>query len=729
MGMGGAMELVFKAILDRSNVASGLKAIEGQVQTFTQKMKNMGVMGAVGTELSALGKSGGGALQTLGALAGVGASIGAGFGVAMQAVSGLTGVLKAGLIEFDKFQEATLEIARFTGSMKMAKEKMEEFDNLGEELSTGDEQLAGAYRILRLIGGEAMATSDNIRMIADASAAGRGGVEELARSFAIVSASIESGEGTGRFGMQLARMGVISFDAKEAIDSLAKAGGKTSEAMAILTKEFGKFAGSAEAKGRTLSGAMVNLKDSVGDLFKSLAQPISGTLANIIRDSADAIKEFEPLAKVLGTLLNGVLLIVNGLTTGFMNFLDIAKAVGNFGDDASFLEGMEKAMERVEKRTANLKRELARNPTTGMVDGEDKVAQTEVDAKYDFDEGAEKNSEKIAKLNKEILEIKKKTAELSMTEGEKLKALEEERKAKIAEIEEAEKRKAEAALKGTAGASANEAIVLNLKKEQLAIELEMAQIAEKERQAKLKAAEDEKKKTEEIRDRIKDGREKREFSKSNTNQKLELNAQERARLSAEKAQILGEQGGDTPENNRKIAEIDEKLANNAYQREDIVNERDTDFAKAKSETQSYNDKKLLDGLRQEFGNPEDNKKAIELEKELHKTRIKQLEEQAKKQEQAGDLGGAERSRLEAQKEQDMISGLSADKRLAPGSRGAEPMQAAGSLGGSLLGIQTGANEAMVKPLQSIEQLTKMQADTIKQVADNTGKPIVITSFT
>ena len=140
MGMGGAMELVFKAILDRSNVASGLKAIEGQVQTFTQKMKNMGVMGAMGTELSALGKSGGGALQTLGALAGVGASIGAGFGVAMQAVSGLTGVLKAGLTEFDKFQEATLEIARFTGSMKMAKEKMEEFDSLGEERSTGDEQ-------------------------------------------------------------------------------------------------------------------------------------------------------------------------------------------------------------------------------------------------------------------------------------------------------------------------------------------------------------------------------------------------------------------------------------------------------------------------------------------------------------------------------------------------------------------------------------------------------------
>lgn len=80
-----------------------------------------------------------------------------------------------------------------------------------------------------------------------------------------------------------------------------------------MTKEFGKFAGSAEAKGRTLSGAMVNLKDSVGDLFKSLAQPISATLANIIRDSADAIKEYEPLAKVLGTLLNGVLLIVNGL--------------------------------------------------------------------------------------------------------------------------------------------------------------------------------------------------------------------------------------------------------------------------------------------------------------------------------------------------------------------------------------------------------------------------------
>ena len=740
------MELVFKAILDRTNMASGLKAIEGQVQAFSGKIKNLGIMDAIGTELSAAGKVGvGGLMSSLGALAGVGAAIGAGFGVAMHAVGGFVELLGKGLEQFEKYEEATLQIARFTGSMEEARQKMEEFDKLGEELSTPDEQLADAYQTLRLIGGEAMASAENIRLIADASAAGRGGVEELARAFAIVQSSIESGEGTGKWGTKLARMGVISFEAKEAIDQLSKSVETQGQALAIFEKEWGKFSGSAEAKGRTFSGAMLAVKDATGDLLRVLAEPIAGPLGNIFRDLANLLTELEPITKVVGSAIGFLLAIVNTATTGFMGFVDSVSLVrdaikGLITQDWS---GFDERMERMGKRMENLGRGW-RSVFTGSMEG-DKVTKMN-QGNYDVDEGATQEKIKnIAKLKDEINKIRSKTDEIGMSSEEKKVKLLEEQKQKNDEIAQAQQ--SLQALQGKDGRSGIEEKILELQKEEAQIAQDIKKITQDTIDAKMKSAEAESKKSQEIYDHISEGQKKRQFNESNPVEKLKMNASERSDLEKQRAELLGQFRNENnrdisnPTDNadsmairaeltRKMAEIDSKIADNKYQEQDVIKTQADDYTKAKGETQDYNTKRLFDQMRQDYGNDEDNKKAIELEKEFHKTRISQLEDEAKKLEETGDLGGAERMRLKAQQEKDAIKDLDYDKRVNKGTQTMDGGQFAGSLAGSLMGIQyDNSGQEQVKHLGTIAELTKATNEAVKLVADNTGKPVVISRFT
>jgi len=743
MGLGSSMELVFKAILDRSNMASGLRAIEGQIQTFSNKIKNLGIMDAIGTELSAGGKEKiGGLISSFGALAGVGAAVGAGIGVAMSAVNGLFSVIGKGLHNFEVFEEATLRIARFTGSLKEAEEKMKEFDRMGDELSVADEQLADAYQTLRLIGGEAMATADNIRLIADASAAGRGSVDGLARSFAIVAGLIKSGEGTGKWGTKLARMGVISFEAKTAIDSLSKTLGGQDKAMEIFEKEWGKFTGSAEMKGRTMTGAMVRITDAIEDFSRALARPIAGSLGNILRDLADTLPAFEPLASLLGGVFAFLTTTINVLTTAVASLVDVFMGLGEAMEAESFAPFL-KRMEKVSTRLDNFGRGV-RSIVTGSMENE-KVTKMK-GAEIDYDEGeSDKRRENIKKLDEQIQKIRRETDEIGMSNEEKLIKLKEDEKKKATEI--AEVQKLMDSLKGVNGKAEKEEQILELQKEQAEIAKEIKQITQDTIDAKMKAAESESKKANEIYQQIKEGQDKREFDKSTPVEKLKKNFQERSSLEAEREKLQGEMRErskdniSSPEDNakstalraeleRKIAEIDAKIAENRYQREEVIDTQSDDLDKAKGETSDYNTKRLMQQMRQDYGNDEDNKKAIELEKELHKARITQLEEEAKKLEEIGDLGGAERARLKATQEGDAIKDLDYDKRVNKGTQTMDGGQFAGSLAGSLLGVQyDNTGQEQVRFLGSIAELTKNTNEAIKLVADNTSKPIVISRFT
>jgi hypothetical protein len=746
MGLGSSMELVFKAILDRSNLASGLKAIQGQVETFSNKIKGMGVFEALGESLG--GGKIGGLMSTFGALAGVGAAVGAGFGVAMHAVDGFVHLIREAIGEYERFQMAQIMIARSLGSWDEATKKMEEFRKMSEELATPDLELAGAYRILRLIGGEASASAKNIRLIADASAAGRGEVTELARAFAIVEGAIKSGEGTGRFGMRLARMGVISFEAKAAIDSLAKTAGGTGQALAIFEGEWEKFTGMAEVKGRTFSGALVMIREAMEHLLRALATPIAGTLGNTLRDIADICEPLEPILDALGKVIGGLTLLVNGLTTGVANLLDVFMGLGESMGEESFAP-FEKRMEKVEKRMGNLGRG-ARALFTGTMENTDDITKSRGADLSGVDTTAQEAGEKVKKLYEDIDNIRRKTAELSMSNEEKIASLQERQREAAVEVANLEKEKSERSQISKQGEALAEQNLQEAKKKELEIEQEIQTIVQNTIKEKQKAAEQEAKKAKEIYERIKEGQQKRDFSSATPVEKLKMNADERSKLESQRSDLLSQQNavmdskdaGETPQQSaeneakllelsRQIAEIDARIAENKGQEQDVKKSQTDDLKKAQNQTQDYNDKRLFSQLRQDYGNEEDNKKAIELEKQFHEARIKQLEDEAKQLEQMGDLGGAESTRLKAQQEKDAIKDLAYDKRVNKGTQTMDGGgQFAGSLAGSLLGIQyDNSGQEQIRHLGTIAELTKATNEAVKLVADNTGKPIVISRFT
>lgn len=553
MGLGSSMELIFKAILDRSQMSTGLKALQGQIQTFTNSVKDKGIFGTIAAGASKSSPAISGLAGTLSALAGVGAAIGAGFGVAMNAVNGFVGVLKGAVEHFEKFETSTLQIARFTGSMKEAHKVMEELDNLGEELSTPDEQLAGAYVTLRLIGGEAIATSKNLRLIADAAAAGRGDVESLAQAFAIAQSSLESGDGLGRFGVRLARLGVISWEAKEAIDALSKSG-QNAQALAMFTKEWDKFSGSAEMKGKTVSGAMERLKDSVEDLFKKLAAPFVGPLTEAIDTIANALRTMEPAFTLIGGVIGTVLAIVNTFVVGLFNAVDACFALTDaieslFGSENAG-KRLEARLEAIEKRTKALGVQW-KSIFTGSLNP-DQVPQTE-QGNYQFDEGAtEERVKNIAKLERDIADNKRKTAELVMDEEEKLAELRKESDLKSKEAAEARARLSEAEANGEKNIASLKEKALSLAKEESDLALRRAQTEKQILETKRKSAEQDAKRTQEIYKSIREGQERRDFAQSGNMGKYALNQQKRGELESQKAEILKQLdespvGGKTPE--------------------------------------------------------------------------------------------------------------------------------------------------------------------------------------
>jgi hypothetical protein len=526
------------------------------------------------------------------------------------------------------------------------------------------------------------------------------------------------------------------------IDSLSKTLGGQDKALEIFTKEWGKFTGSAEMKGRTMTGAMVRITDAIEDFSRALARPLAGSLGNILRDIADTLPALEPLASILGGVFAVITTAVNALTASVASLVDVFMGLGEAMEADSFSPFL-KRMEKVSTRFENVARG-ARSIFTGSMENE-KVSKMK-GAEIEYDEGeSDKRRENIKKLDEQIQKIRRETDEIGMSNEEKLIKLKEDEKKKAIEIAEVQKRMDD--LKGVNGKAEKEEQILELQKEQAEIAKEIKQINQDTIDAKMKAAESESKKAKEIYEQIKEGQDKREFDKSTPVEKLKKNFAERSNLESEREKLQGEMRErskdniSSPEDNakstalraeleRKIAEIDAKIAENRYQREEVIDTQSDDLDKAKGETSDYNTKRLLQQMRQDYGNDDDNKKAIELEKEFHKARITQLEEEAKKLEEIGDLGGAERARLKATQEGDAIKDLDYDKRVNKGTQTMDGGQFAGSMAGSLLGVQyDNSGQEQVKFLGSIAELTKTTNEQIKLVADNTGKPIVISRFT
>lgn len=182
--------------------------------------------------------------------------------------------------------------------------------------------------------------------------------------------------------------------------------------------------------------------------------------------------------------------------------------------------------------------------------------------------------------------------------------------------------------------------------------------------------------------------------------------------------------------NRQLAEVEQALAENRWQGEDIKIDQSKDFADAKADTEEYKTNKLFEDLQKiqndSKASEADKKKAIEAEIKLREALKQKLEEEAKALDMQEDFGAAERKRLEATKMQDAIDSL---KNVPQQQQQMTMAQSPGGLAAGLMGIQYDTpQQEQVKILTDINKVVGDAAMAAKAAADAASKPIVINRF-
>lgn len=216
-----------------------------------------------------------------------------GLGIGRSLVTGLRrgltvlgGLAAAGIgksiQEAARFEAYEFQFKALLGSAEDAKKRMEEIRQVDLSVPFDISDIADSSRILTVFTNNAFASTDALKMMADAASVTPNEMKEVAFWYGRAYSMIQSGRPFGEAAMRLQEMGLISGEARNQMERLQKTRGpdKVAKIMEVLNGEFRKFEGASNEMMGTWKG-------------------ISSVFGSGVRQSFEAVgKEILPLAKV-----------------------------------------------------------------------------------------------------------------------------------------------------------------------------------------------------------------------------------------------------------------------------------------------------------------------------------------------------------------------------------------------------------------------------------------------
>lgn len=154
-----------------------------------------------------------------------------------------------------------------------------------------------ASRQLYVMGGAALDTDANLRLVADAAAGASAPIQEVARWVGRAYSEIQGGRPFGEAAQRLQELGLISGDARNKLEGLQQMGAQAPVVWAAFTQELGRFSGSSKELQSTWTGLTSTFSDSTKLLTSEAFKPFFDVLKAGISDlntflDSDAVKKW-----------------------------------------------------------------------------------------------------------------------------------------------------------------------------------------------------------------------------------------------------------------------------------------------------------------------------------------------------------------------------------------------------------------------------------------------------
>jgi len=176
------------------------------------------------------------------------------FGAAAQAVSN-------SIAQAFKFETLNAQFAVLFRSFTDARRHMKDLAEYAARTPFKLDEIANASKSLHVFSGGVMGSAGSVAILGDVAAATGTKLEELAFWTGRAYSMIRGGQPFGEAAMRLQEMGVLTPQARQAMEELAKTGGSAAQVFSVLLNRMGEFAGGAQVLSGTGAGLASTLSD------------------------------------------------------------------------------------------------------------------------------------------------------------------------------------------------------------------------------------------------------------------------------------------------------------------------------------------------------------------------------------------------------------------------------------------------------------------------------------
>lgn len=272
------------------------------------------VFGKKGTATKGM-KAFGGAVKVAGAAI---AAMGVGTAIV------LTKMGQSAIAAASNFEDLSARVQVMTGNLEETKSVMEGLVEFSNETPFELPEVADASIKLRAMGGIALSTKDNLRLVGDAAAFSGEAFNRMSFWVGRAFSEIQNRQALGEVQRRLIELGLGSNMVSQELETMRKAGHDTGEMWELFTSQFDRARGSMELAQKTFSGRASTLRQFVSNIFREVAdQGLFESAKEVLNSLIEVTKVLKDSSAIknFGGTLKTAFLEVSMITLGVLEKL------------------------------------------------------------------------------------------------------------------------------------------------------------------------------------------------------------------------------------------------------------------------------------------------------------------------------------------------------------------------------------------------------------------------
>lgn len=239
-------------------------------------------------------------------------------GLAVVATKGILGMTKAwatmGTGAAAKLETVQNQLRVMLKGLDAAKQRVRELRNfsIATPFKMGD--IVQGNRALESLTRGAMSTKAAMTLVGDAAAQAGVGFEDMSTYVGRLYDGLAAGRPVGEVLLRLSELGVVSGQARTAIEQLQESGSGFSEVWRVVEGELKRSSGTMEHTSRTLEGLQSTLDDTQDELKATFSEHFMEGQKEAIQAQITTLENLKPAVAGLGSAYSSMVNVMNTFT-------------------------------------------------------------------------------------------------------------------------------------------------------------------------------------------------------------------------------------------------------------------------------------------------------------------------------------------------------------------------------------------------------------------------------